>query len=183
MHPGGRETPRYSIGPLVTLTVDADALKSWAREAARGETIVYAIGFIPPRDRPVWRAAASLCDMGLVDLVTRRRGDGQTEYLAQRKPSPIAISDDTSPPARVFAELARCAAAGEPMPTDPQLAKRCGLMSADQASYALRRLRAADAAARRVQVINWGPREHRQAIVLATGAMTPRRAFSERDGS
>lgn len=175
---GGDSADRYSIGPLVTLALDAEELQRWAFQAATGAVLRYAVGRVPPRDKPVWQAARAACDAGLVTLTTRRLTDGQTEYLAERITGPIAIDDPKTPTARVFGEIARCAAAGEPMPTDAALRLRCGLKTTDQASYALRVLREPRAGAQRVQIINWGPREHRQAIILATGAMTPRKVFS-----
>lgn len=178
MMAAARDTKRYSIGPLVTLAVEAAELKRWAMHAAVGETLRYAVGYVPPRDKDVWSAARALSTAGLVQLNHRRLDDGQTEYLATRVPSPIAITDPMAPVARVFDEIARCAWQGEPMPTDAALALRCGLTNADQASYAVRQLRHETAGERRIQVINWGVREHRQAIILATGAMTPRKVFA-----
>lgn len=161
---------------IVPLAASEAALRAWAFEAKAGARMTFATGHEPPRDHPVWSAARSLIDMGLIRTFQPRRPDGQGfDYVAQRLPSPIAIHDDASREARVFAEISRCIAIGEPMPTDRQLAKRCGLNHADEASYALRKLKAREAGDRRISVTNWGPLEHRQVTILSSGLMSIRR--------
>ncbi|WP_343526725.1 hypothetical protein [Sphingomonas sp.] len=163
---------------IATLAASEAALRAWAFEAQPGARVVFATGQEPPRDQPVWTAARRLVDMGLIRTFHPRRADGKGfDYVAQRLPSPVAIHDNASREARVFAEIERCLSIGEPLPTDRQLALRCGLRHADEASYALRKLRARTAGDRRIAIINHGPTEHRQAIVLSTGRMTIRKGF------
>jgi hypothetical protein len=166
-----------ALDGAVTMSLEADVFRAWIMRAPPGLVLAYAVGAVPPRRRQVWHAARAAREAGLVQLSQRRLPDGRTEYLATRLRGPIAIDDPKRPELRVFAELDRCADAGEPMPTDAALRLRCGLKSADQASYALRLLRRREAGARRVEIINWGPREHRQCLIVATGAMTPRKVF------
>lgn len=161
-----------------TLAASEAALRAWVFEAQPGARVTFATGAEPPRDHPVWSAARAMIDMGLIRTFQPRRADGQGfDFVAQRLASPIALHDDASREARVFAELHRCIAIGEPMPTDRQLAKRCGLGHADEASYALRKLKAREAGDRRISVINWGPLEHRQVTILSSGLTSIRRPF------
>lgn len=158
----------------ITLAASEAALRTWAFEARPGARMTYATGAEPPRDQPVWQAATSLVDMGLIRTFNPRRPDKLGfDFVAERLPSPIALHPDgTSREERVFAEIERCVTVGEPMPTDRQLARRCGLNHADEASYALRRLKARSAGDRRIVIINNGPFQHRQVLILASGLMS-----------
>ncbi|MGO1304728.1 MAG: hypothetical protein ACTMKV_08075 [Sphingomonas parapaucimobilis] len=161
-----------------TLAASEAALRAWVFTARPGARLTFATGQEPPRDQPIWSAVRAMVDMGLISMFSPRRPDGRGfDYVAHRLPSPVAIHDDASREARVFAEIERCVAIGEPMPTDRQLARRCGFGHADEASYALRKLKARTAGDRRICVINHGPLEHRQAIILSTGGTTIRRKF------
>lgn len=160
-----------------TLAASEAALRAWVFDAQPGARVTFATGEDPPRDQPVWQAAISLVDMGLIRTFHPRRPDGRFDFVAQRLPSPIAVHDDASREARVFMELERCIAIGEPMPTDRQIAKRCGLKHEDEASYALRKLKAQAAGDRRISVTNWGPLEHRQVTILSSGLTSIRRLF------
>ncbi len=160
----------------VTLAASDDALRRWAFEAQPGARLLYASGTEPPRDQPVWLAVRALVDLGLIRTFSPRRADGQGfNFVVERIQGPIAIHDTTSREARVFAEIERCLAIGEPMPTDAQFARRCGFANADAASFAVRKLKDVKAGDRRIAVINWGPNEHRQAMILSTGQITIRR--------
>ncbi|KQO57686.1 hypothetical protein [Sphingomonas sp. Leaf257] len=162
----------------VTLAASEAALRQWVMMASIGDRLTFATGKEPPRNEPVWKAARSMVDLGLIRTFQPRRPDGRGfDFVAQRIESPIAIQDPCSRSVRVFAEIARCVAAGEPMPTDRQLAKRCGLAHADDASNALRKLKKPEAGDRQIHITNWGRQEHRQATILATGQMTIRRKF------
>ena len=102
------------------------ALRAWVFAAKPGARMTFATGREPPRDQPVWSAARALVDMGLISTFSPRRPDGLGfNYVAHRLPSPIAVhADHASREARVFAEIQRCIAVGEPMATDKQLARR-----------------------------------------------------------
>jgi hypothetical protein len=63
------------------------------------------------------------------------------------------------------------------MATDAELARECGLKDADAASYVLRKLKGEDAGHRRIRILNYGPRERRVAVIVATGAATVRAAL------
>ena len=162
----------------VTLAASDAALRQWVMAAHIGDRLTFATGAEPPRNEAVWRTARSMVDLGLIRTFQPRRPDGRGfDFVAQRIASPVVIQEPCSRAVRVFAEIERWFAAGEPMPTDRQMARRCGFNHADDASNALRKLKRPDAGERQIHITTWGRREHRQATILATGQTTIRRPF------
>ncbi len=107
-------------------------------------------------------------ELGLVRLHNPRSDDKRSyDFIAVRISGPIAVTN-ASPDDRLFAEIERLAEAGEAMPTDPALAKRCGFESANTVSYRLRKLRLAG----RLVVVARGVGEPRIATIVATGKTT-----------
>jgi hypothetical protein len=185
---GESERPRYAIGPLGD-AIDVASLEEWLRAAVPGDRIVYAWGAVLRRDRRAVTRAAELGDAKRVQL-NFRKVDGRGEWVATRLADRRAVAVPPAPPLpgetgrapetaedRVFRAIRRRVKLGVPMATDAELARECGLKDADQASYVLRKLKLAEAGHRRIRILNYGPRERRVAVIVATGGATVRRTL------
>lgn len=164
---------RAASAPPIT---DATALVDWARTARPGEAVVYGRG--TALSRPVAAVAAKLQDLGLVNLTRRREGKGWA-FVVQRCSAPYPRSVgrrritgySTLSPETVILRMIRAAIRqGQPCPTNAAFADAAGLADRQAASYRLRKLVAAGV----IALIDHGPFEHRQAVWVATGAMTAR---------
>lgn len=136
------DVARFQLLPLA-MAVEAQALRDWVERAAPGDTLAYATGAVPPRTAAAWVLARELAEARLVALTSRRTAEGWA-WIAERLGLPGAALPASAPAVdmmmlRVAEEVLRCANAGEPCPTDGELAARCGLPGTDAVNYRLRK--------------------------------------------
>lgn len=155
--------------------LDAPAIVDWVSNAAAGDAVVYARGDAPPRQAAA--VARLMQDQGLIDLTRRRETTGRFQFIIQRRAKPFAAPTTRARRfARSSAETAilRMIRAAirlrQPCPTNAEFAAGAGLSGRLAASYRLRRLVAAGT----INLLDYGPFEHRVAVLVETGQATVR---------
>ena len=159
-----------------TIPIAADALESWADNAEPGQRITYASGPAELPEHPTFVLAGSLRRQGAVITHIKRRDDGGGfDFLAVRRARDVAEQvrntatvDDDDLDQIVLRELRRCASLQWACPTNAELARRCGLKDALQASYRMRKLIEAG----HILVEGRGPMQRRIVTIVATGKQT-----------
>lgn len=167
---------RFRIAPLAFAT-PIDTLEAWIDAARAGDSTVYATGPALPHGHPSVKRVQVLADRGVLRPHLMRRRDGKGfDFLATRLPDPppvagVAVARDAGGKgARVLAALTARAEARDVMHSNAELARACGLKNADEASYQIRKLIAAQV----IRVEDFGPLERRAVTIIATGATTRR---------
>jgi len=186
MFDGGR------VGDLVWLgnegAMPDAAIRTWAANAEPGASIVYARGAALPASAGV-DLVRSLAQAGAVAPVRRKMPHG-FDFIAQRTRSPFALQSAVSRLSRgpvrrarkvstktecraLYRILKKCAAEARVCPTNAELAKALGLKDAKTVSNRLLRVVAAGL----VKFTDFGPNERRVALIVESGAQTPRGAL------
>lgn len=160
--------------------LNAEQVMRWADNADAGAELVYATAGHLPRSGGVI-AARQLFDAGLVTFKQRRIAPDRFEYIAERLNGPRPRGRQKRMPApqepkqnlevRMLRVLRTYAAGGVPCPTNRELGRLCGNLSADQASYVLRKLQSAG----RIE-IEALPNNARVITITSTGKKTGRPA-------
>lgn len=156
--------------------LDAPGLIDWVRQAKPADAAVYHRGDALPQ--PISAVALRLEAQGLVSLTRKRAGDC-FQFIVQRRAKafePVAGRRLRRSYGRASAEtiilrmIRDAIRRRQPCPTNTQFAEAANLAGRLCASYRLRKL-VADG---KIALIDHGPFEHRQAVMLDTGQSTVR---------
>lgn len=160
-----------------SVTLDGPGIVEWARRAQAGDMAVYAHGDIPPR--PVAAVAYTLHEQGLVDLTRRREASGVWSFIVQRRAKAFGHAPNrrsarhygrATAEAVILRMIREAIRLRQPCPTNAEFAAAAGLSGRVAASYRLRRL----VAAGKINLLDYGPFEHRVAVLVETGQATVR---------
>ncbi len=158
-----------------------DQLARWAERAAPGEDAVYCTG--PRPSQEIGAAAMALRERGLV-TIKHKRVEGGFRFIAERLGGPARVrsaehrgrfarresKERRTAETIIYRLLKSAAQAGQPCPTNAELAARAGLSGAVAASYRMRRL----VKAGKIVVAEPSPLERRVVTIVATGKSTRR---------
>jgi len=123
-------------------------IDNWLQRAEAGDRVAYGRGSNPPRD--LVQAMRPLVESEAVRPLRKREGR-EFLFLIERTARPLKRMGRTSRGpvnrprrrsvhSRIFDVLVQAARVGRPCPTNPELARRCGLNSKQAASHQLHAL-------------------------------------------
>jgi hypothetical protein len=182
MGAGGQLNGHAQIdAPQQPWSLSEAAVTHWLDNARPGETIAYGRGASPSALKSDGvKAMQEAFDEGRVTFKSRRHGEGDYSFFAERRDDPRrppatqritrrAVSDDDDEVAMLMATLRSRAHRLRPMGTNRDLAEAIGASGPDRVAYLLRKLISAD----RIKVEAFGIGV-RVCTIKATGKKTAR---------